>query len=117
MSDAKIEDLCRDETPSQRKTNGAGAVRGWRIVSDPPVRFRRAPGMKPLPEPIPGGSIEPLRQGFAIVPEIPTRAMRTAWKRGWARTFCERYCSLVSAGSPLRRDHGAAAGIVGPHEP
>ena len=34
---------------------------GWRIIDNPPVRFRRTSGMRPLPEPIPGGSIETLR--------------------------------------------------------
>jgi hypothetical protein len=34
---------------------------GWRVIDSPPVRFRRAPGMLPLPEPISGGSIEALR--------------------------------------------------------
>ncbi|OPH82908.1 hypothetical protein [Nitrobacter vulgaris] len=34
---------------------------GWRIVDDPPVRFRRASGMKPMPNPVGGGSIETLR--------------------------------------------------------
>lgn len=34
---------------------------GWRIVADPPVRFRRARGMLPLPDPIPGGSLDELR--------------------------------------------------------
>jgi hypothetical protein len=34
---------------------------GWRIVKKPPVKFRRAYGMKPLPLPIPGGRIEGLR--------------------------------------------------------
>ena len=36
-------------------------VTGWRIVSNPPVRFRRTAGMKPLPMPISGGSIQALR--------------------------------------------------------
>jgi len=35
--------------------------RGWRVIDSPPVRFRRAAGMKPLPIPVPGGSIELLR--------------------------------------------------------
>jgi hypothetical protein len=34
---------------------------GWRVIDDPPVRFRRAAGMRPLPVPVPGGSIETLR--------------------------------------------------------
>ena len=39
---------------------------GWRVVADPPVRFRRAPGMRPLPMPQPGGSIECLRSFLNI---------------------------------------------------
>jgi hypothetical protein len=31
---------------------------GWRIIDDPPVYFRRSAGMKPLPEPVPGGSLD-----------------------------------------------------------
>ena len=34
---------------------------GWRLVSDPPVRFRRTPAMRPLPVPERGGSIGQLR--------------------------------------------------------
>jgi hypothetical protein len=34
---------------------------GWRVVDNPPVRFRRAAGMRPLPVPISGRSIETLR--------------------------------------------------------
>jgi hypothetical protein len=33
---------------------------GWRIITHPPVRFRRAAGMLPLPMPERGGSIETL---------------------------------------------------------
>lgn len=36
-------------------------TRGWEIVDNPPVRFRRPKGMLPLPRPIKGGSIEDLR--------------------------------------------------------
>src|SRR5215470_4124102 len=34
---------------------------GWRVIDNPPVRFRRAAGMQPLPMPASGGSIETLR--------------------------------------------------------
>jgi hypothetical protein len=34
---------------------------GWRVIDTPPVRFRRAAGMLPLPAPVAGGSIEELR--------------------------------------------------------
>ena len=34
---------------------------GWRVIDNPPVRFRRAAGMKPLPPPASGGSIGMLR--------------------------------------------------------
>ncbi len=34
---------------------------GWEIVSDVPVKFRRAAGMLPLPRPITGGSVGDLR--------------------------------------------------------
>ena len=37
-------------------------VDGWRIVNDPPVRFRRARAMLALPEPLAGGQIDQLRQ-------------------------------------------------------
>jgi hypothetical protein len=34
---------------------------GWRVIENPPVRFRRAAGMQPLPMPVPGGSVDSLR--------------------------------------------------------
>jgi hypothetical protein len=34
---------------------------GWRVIDNPPVRFRRAAGMQPLPAPVAGGSVETLR--------------------------------------------------------
>lgn len=34
---------------------------GWRVVVNPPVRFRRAKAMMPLPVPIAGGSLDELR--------------------------------------------------------
>jgi hypothetical protein len=34
---------------------------GWRVIDNPPVRFRRSGGMQPLPMPVKGGSVETLR--------------------------------------------------------
>jgi hypothetical protein len=34
---------------------------GWRVIDNPPLRFRRAAGMQSLPAPVPGGSVETLR--------------------------------------------------------
>ncbi len=34
---------------------------GWRIIKDPPVRFRRPSSMQPLPYPVKGGSLEDFR--------------------------------------------------------
>lgn len=37
------------------------AKKGWRVIDNPPVRFRRASEMKPMPIPVCGGSVETLR--------------------------------------------------------
>ena len=36
-------------------------VSGWEVVDNPPVKFRRARGMRPLPTPVHGGSVDDLR--------------------------------------------------------
>ncbi len=35
---------------------------GWRIIPNPPVKFRRPPGLRPLPAPFRGGELGELRQ-------------------------------------------------------
>ena len=37
--------------------------KGWRTVKNPPVRLRRARGMRPLPRPVAGGGLDEL-DGF-----------------------------------------------------
>ena len=39
---------------------------GWQVITRPPVRFRRAAGMLPLPMPIRGGSLEALAPFFNV---------------------------------------------------
>ena len=51
---------------------------GWRVVESPPVRFRRAPGMRPLRPPERGGSIEALRS-FLNVPSDADFVLVVAW--------------------------------------
>lgn len=51
---------------------------GWRVIDNPPVRFRRAAGMQPLPMPVPGGSIETLRS-FLNVQSDADFVLAVAW--------------------------------------
>jgi hypothetical protein len=51
---------------------------GWRIVADPPVKFRRAKGMQPLPHPVAGGRLADLR-GFVNVRDDAQWALLIAW--------------------------------------
>lgn len=49
-------DLCNDAWEAAEISRT-----GWRVVADPPVRFRRGRAMRVLPTPVPGGSIQDLR--------------------------------------------------------
>lgn len=51
---------------------------GWRMIDAPPLRFHRGPGMKALPEPQPGGSIEALR-GFLNLRADADFTLAVAW--------------------------------------
>jgi len=51
---------------------------GWQVVTDPPVRFRRAAGMLPLPIPQRGGSIESLA-AFLNLPTPDEFVLVVAW--------------------------------------
>lgn len=50
-------DLADDQWRSVRVT-----AEGWEIDPNPPVKFLRRPGALPLPVPVPGGSIDDLRE-------------------------------------------------------
>ena len=43
---------------------------GWRIVDQPPVRFRRAKAMLSLPAPIPDGNVDALREFLNVPDEV-----------------------------------------------
>src|SRR6516164_8742271 len=51
---------------------------GWRVIGSPPVRFRRAAGMLPLPTPQAGGSIEELAS-FLNLPSRNDFVLVVAW--------------------------------------
>jgi hypothetical protein len=51
---------------------------GWRVVDNPPMRFRRPGGMRPLPVPVPSGSIETLRS-FLNVQSDADFVLVVAW--------------------------------------
>jgi hypothetical protein len=51
---------------------------GWRICPEPPVRFRRSPGMRPLPIPVKGGSIDELKP-FVNVADEDDFVLAVAW--------------------------------------
>ena len=51
---------------------------GWRVIDNPPVRFRRAAGMQPLAFPMPGGSVGTLR-AFLNVQSDEDFVLVVAW--------------------------------------
>jgi len=51
---------------------------GWRVIDNPPVRFRRAAGMQPLSIPVTGGSVEMLRS-FLNVQSDADFVLVVAW--------------------------------------
>ncbi|MCC6444309.1 MAG: bifunctional DNA primase/polymerase [Armatimonadetes bacterium] len=54
---------------------------GWRVVADPPIRFRRTAAMRPLPAPAPGGSLAELRD-MINAPEEDAWRLIAAWLVG-----------------------------------
>jgi hypothetical protein len=54
---------------------------GWRIMTRPPVRFRRAAGMLPLPMPERGGSIETLTS-LVNLPARDDQVLAVSWLLG-----------------------------------
>ena len=85
---------------------------GWRVVSEPEARFRRAPGMLALPAPEPGGDIDELRPFLNLPQKTQGREMSefvltVAWLLG-ALSGRGPYPVIVIAGQ-----HGAAKTFFG----
>ncbi|MCI0431182.1 MAG: hypothetical protein L0210_11670, partial [Rhodospirillales bacterium] len=66
-------DLC-DETWRAVEVDATS----WRVIDNPPVRFRRASGMKPMPIPVGGGSVDTLRS-FLNVQSDADFVLVVAW--------------------------------------
>jgi hypothetical protein len=69
---------------------------GWRVIENPPVRFHRASGMKSLPIPVSGGSIDSLRRFLNVKSDadfVLVVACLLAWMRG-----CGPFPALVFVG-------------------
>jgi hypothetical protein len=71
---------------------------GWGIVDKPPVKFRRPPGMLPLPAPVSGGDINELR-GFLNLPD----------DEAWVLFLADLLQALIATGPyPILIFHGEA---------
>lgn len=74
---------------------------GWQVIDKPPVRFRRAAGMLPLPVPMKGGAVTALRP-FLNVKSDGDFVLAVAWLLAALRD-CGPYPVLVLGG-----EHGSA---------
>jgi hypothetical protein len=72
-ADAIYLDLADAEWRAVEITSG-----GWHVMVDPPVRFKRARGMLPLPAPDAGGSIDEMR-AFLNYPDEDGFRLMVAW--------------------------------------
>jgi hypothetical protein len=71
-------------------------AQGWQVIDNPPVRFRRAAGMQPLPVPKPGGSVDALRS-FLNVQSDNDFVLVVAWALAVLRN-CGPYPVIVLSG-------------------
>jgi len=108
-------DLCNESWQAVEVT-----ASGWRVISEPPIRFRRTDGALPLPIPVHGGSVADLR-GFLNISDDDF-VLAIAWvlaalrgygslpiavltgEQGTAKTFCVKLLRLLidPTGGPLQ---------------
>jgi hypothetical protein len=72
------------------------AATGWRVIENPPIRFRRTAGMRALPEPVKGGRIEAL-WSFLNVRSHVDFVLVVAWALAVLRN-CGPYPVIVLSG-------------------
>ena len=93
---------------------------GWQVVSGPPVKFIRPEGMRPLPAPVKGGSLEQLRRfvnvedgawpliaGFIagmVRPRGPYIILNLLGEQGSAKSTAAKYIRrIVDPATPIHR--------------
>jgi hypothetical protein len=54
------------------------STQGWKLITEPPVRFRRSPGMLSLPVPEPGGNVNDIFR-FLNIKNTADRMLVLAW--------------------------------------
>src|SRR6185437_6218954 len=69
---------------------------GWRVIDNPPVRFRRAAGLQALPAPVAGGSVEALRSFLNVRSDVDF-VLVIAWTLACLRN-CGPYPVMVLSG-------------------
>jgi energy-coupling factor transporter ATP-binding protein EcfA2 len=90
---------------------------GWRVVYTPPVRFKRAPGMLPLPVPEPGGDADNLRP-YLNLDDGDAWMLVFAWLTH-ALTAAGPYCILAlhgEQGSGKSTTARALRRLIDPHQ-
>jgi hypothetical protein len=104
---------------------------GWRECPDPPVRFRRSPGSRPLPHPAAGGSLDALREllnlpdgpaftlivaavGGALLPGGPFPVVVANGEQGSGKTTVTRVLKalLDPAAAPVRSEPKEARDLM-----
>ena len=81
-SDGRLYIDLGDETREAIEIDG----RGWRFGKRSPVAFVRPKGMLPLPRPVPGGSVEELREFVNVKQDAHFRLLVGLDRRGTAST-------------------------------
>lgn len=66
-------DLGNDKWEFVKITRG-----GWQVISEPPIKFRRAKGLAPLPYPVGGNSIDELYR-FVNITDSASQQLLNAW--------------------------------------
>jgi hypothetical protein len=85
---------------------------GWRVIDHPPVRFRRASGMKPMPIPVKGGSVETLRS-FLNVQSDTDFVLVIAWALACRGAGLERAAMSAAEALKAARAVGIRVGVDG----